>query len=221
MANGTCSLPDCEGQVRARGMCVSHYNKWHYYGGVATQGVAVSASCAHCAEPMPPKAKTGPPQTYCSALCRSRASRVRLSDAQNERRRARARAARNAKRCPCCGDEFTPELTSRQKFCSKRCSKRMQNAGRRAKLRDSFVEPLHWRQLFDEDGPTCHLCGFATDPADFVQHDGGWRTLGPEYPTLDHVVPLAEGGLHERANARLAHFMCNSIKGARPLEAVA
>lgn len=35
----------------------------------------------------------------------------------------------------------------------------------------------------------------------------------PKAPTIDHVVPLAEGGHDTRANVQLAHFLCNSIKG--------
>ncbi|MEO3856223.1 HNH endonuclease signature motif containing protein [Acrocarpospora sp. B8E8] len=31
-------------------------------------------------------------------------------------------------------------------------------------------------------------------------------------PTLDHVIPLAKGGLHEPGNLQLAHFICNSTK---------
>lgn len=33
-------------------------------------------------------------------------------------------------------------------------------------------------------------------------------------PTLDHVIPLAKGGEHSRANVRCAHFICNSRRGA-------
>lgn len=221
MANRTCTLPGCGRAYRARGLCMHHYNKWKYYGNADVAGVAPSKACAHCGCDIPPKAETGPPPTYCSKACRSRASHARRSDAKSARRRAKVRESRAEKRCPCCGDTFTPELTARQKFCSRRCSRRMQNAGRRAKLRESFVEPLHWRQLFDEDGAECHLCGLATDPDDFALSERGWRALGPSYPTLDHVVPLSAGGMHERANARLAHFYCNTVKGAKPLAEVA
>jgi 5-methylcytosine-specific restriction endonuclease McrA len=31
----------------------------------------------------------------------------------------------------------------------------------------------------------------------------------PRAPTIDHVVPLADGGDDTRANVRLAHFLCN------------
>jgi len=34
-------------------------------------------------------------------------------------------------------------------------------------------------------------------------------------PTVDHVVPVSEGGDDTRANVQLAHFRCNSVKGPR------
>ena len=33
--------------------------------------------------------------------------------------------------------------------------------------------------------------------------------------TLDHVIPLAKGGAHARANVRCAHLICNLRKGDR------
>lgn len=88
----------------------------------------------------------------------------------------------------------------------------MHNATRRAKKRDAFVDRLHWRMLYDEDGPACHICGYDVDLLD---------TLGPSGPSLDHIQPLSRGGLHERTNAALAHRYCNSVKGSRPLSEVA
>jgi len=37
----------------------------------------------------------------------------------------------------------------------------------------------------------------------------------PKAPTVDHIVPVSEGGDDTRANVQLAHFVCNSVKGAR------
>jgi 5-methylcytosine-specific restriction endonuclease McrA len=35
--------------------------------------------------------------------------------------------------------------------------------------------------------------------------------------TFDHIIPLAEGGLHKRSNGRMVHKSCNSSKGAKNL----
>lgn len=37
----------------------------------------------------------------------------------------------------------------------------------------------------------------------------------PKAPTIDHVVPVSEGGDDTRTNVQLACFRCNSAKGAR------
>jgi 5-methylcytosine-specific restriction endonuclease McrA len=32
---------------------------------------------------------------------------------------------------------------------------------------------------------------------------------------LDHIVPLSRGGTHEPSNVQLAHYGCNSKRGAK------
>lgn len=111
--------------------------------------------------------------------------------------------------------------------CSERCATikraidRTHSRHRRRELvKHAYVEPVHWRILFREDGPTCHICGDDTDPNDFTVAtlDGKQIfTAGLAYPSVDHVVALSMGGAHVRSNARLAHMYCNAIKGAQPL----
>lgn len=43
----------------------------------------------------------------------------------------------------------------------------------------------------------------------------------PKAPTIDHVVPVSEGGDDTRANVQLACFRCNSAKGARGAQQLA
>lgn len=220
MPQRTCTLPECDSPHLARGYCSRHYNSWHYRGDPLAGSAVRVESCLGCGAELPPKKGTGPSPSYCSRSCRSRTGYQRRSDAIGQARREKTSAARSPKPCVGCGVEFTPETTNRQVFCSRQCSKGVQNARRRAKARDAFVEDVHWRVLFAEDGPACHLCGLDTDPDDYTLSPEGRAILGLGYPTLDHVDALAAGGSHERANARLAHFYCNSVKGARVLETV-
>jgi len=37
----------------------------------------------------------------------------------------------------------------------------------------------------------------------------------PLAPTIDHLIPLADGGSDSPANVATAHFLCNSTKGER------
>ena len=43
----------------------------------------------------------------------------------------------------------------------------------------------------------------------------GVTIVGKQYPSIDHVIPLAKGGLHAWSNVKLAHKGCNEQKGDR------
>jgi 5-methylcytosine-specific restriction endonuclease McrA len=55
------------------------------------------------------------------------------------------------------------------------------------------------------DGDACWLCG---DLMVFEKVGA----LG-DRASIDHVVPLSRGGLHELGNCRLAHHRCNAGRG--------
>ena len=217
MADRTCTIPGCDSPHRARGMCKSHYNRWNYSG--SPSAPAEELACKVCGEPTA-KSASGPRSTYCSTACRRSAAKPRAAIRNRERYRER-RTPRAAKSCLTCASEFVPAKSVARIYCSTACARQMQNASRRALLRGAFVDHLHWRQIMADDGDLCHICKTAVDVDDFTRTTEGHTVLGPAYPSLDHVVALAVGGLHERANVRLAHFYCNSIKGDRPLAAVA
>jgi 5-methylcytosine-specific restriction endonuclease McrA len=60
-------------------------------------------------------------------------------------------------------------------------------------------DPAIRTQVYMQAAGVCALCDSV------VPYDG---------MTLDHVVPLARGGLDEIDNLQLAHFSCNARKGA-------
>lgn len=70
---------------------------------------------------------------------------------------------------------------------------------RRAKKRGVFVEHINKRKLWDQYQGLCGLC---------------LRPVQLDRMTVDHIVPLAKGGLHEFANAQPAHGLCNHVKGS-------
>lgn len=221
MAAASCAVAGCSAPVRARGWCTSHYNRWHRYGDPVA-GPATVAACLSCAGDLPGQGATGPRSSYCSRECRDRASYERRRNQISAERRERIRLARQAKICPGCGDAFVPQLSRAQLYCCEPCARRVHNASRRARTKGApDGDRLHWRILAAEDGPACHICSFDTDPTDLEVLPSGARRYGPGYPTMDHVVALAVGGRHERANVRLAHLYCNTAKGARPLSEVA
>ena len=76
-------------------------------------------------------------------------------------------------------------------------------------LRKCDSIPYESIEIFERDGWRCHICGKLTLKNKKVPHH---RT-----PTLDHIIPLFEGGADAPHNVRCAHFRCNAIKGAKIL----
>jgi 5-methylcytosine-specific restriction endonuclease McrA len=81
------------------------------------------------------------------------------------------------------------------------------NRRRRAAKRGGASEPYTLAEIAFRDDFNCGLCGKPVPMAVKV----------PEAlaPTIDHIVPVSKGGDDTRANVQLAHFVCNSRKGAR------
>lgn len=105
-------------------------------------------------------------------------------------------------------------------FCCNECSKRYHRRNSRHRRREHLVcgDGVSLTQLIDRDEGICYLCGKPVDKNDFNITDDGWFVAGPSYPSVDHVVPLARGGINDMSNARLAHCRCNALKSDRLLE---
>jgi 5-methylcytosine-specific restriction endonuclease McrA len=91
--------------------------------------------------------------------------------------------------------------------------KRAYDARRRARVEHLDADRITIRALAERDGWTCHLCG---ETVPDVRHRKGKPKM--DGPTIDHRLPLALGGQHTWDNVALAHFICNSRRGAMPLE---
>jgi len=72
--------------------------------------------------------------------------------------------------------------------------------------RNSSTRDKH-RARIARDKPACHICGAAID---YTLH-----YLEPMAFVVDHVKPLAKGGLDIMENKKAAHRECNSKKRAR------
>jgi len=99
-------------------------------------------------------------------------------------------------RCQPCHEDWRADL------------RRSKNKARRIRLVGVEYEYISRAVVFDECGWICGLCDQPVDP------DLKWPD--PRSASLDHIVPLAQGGGHVRANTQLAHYDCNSRKGASP-----
>ncbi len=118
------------------------------------------------------------------------------------------------KTCAFCRAEFVDRpaayiagkrRAARTAFCSDACSKHAAKQRRRMRERAAFVEYVSLTVLMKRDGGVCQLCH---------KRVGNNAVPAPLAPTIDHIVPLAAGGLHEYRNVQLAHFACNSLRGA-------
>lgn len=113
--------------------------------------------------------------------------------------------------CPVCGC-----MTTRPVYCSSRCALKADNKTkdnrRRAKIQNAMVDKdITVRGLFIRDNGVCQICGEPCDTSDYIIKDG-YKVCGNNYPSIDHIIPLAKGGQHSWDNVQLAHRICNTRK---------
>lgn len=114
--------------------------------------------------------------------------------------------------CPSCG-----KLTARPVWCSDECARKetikRDHARRRARISGAMVDrDITLAAVVERDNGICHLCGKQVNEEDYIVKNGAY-ICGNWYPSIDHVMPLSKGGKHSWDNVRLAHRICNSIKG--------
>lgn len=174
-----------------------------------------SRACLCCGTSISNKAITA---KYCSSRCRDRYN-------------GRVAAPRPTKICalPECALPFTP-TQEWQRCCSEKHGKLLYNRestadGRRQrepwndarreryhrrralKKAASTGDPVRFSEIAERDHWSCGLCHKRVNPA------LAWPD--PMSPSLDHVIPLTKGGMHDPANVQLAHLRCNVTKNNR------
>lgn len=125
-----------------------------------------------------------------------------------------AKRLRSLHECPECG-----KMTFRKKYCSKTCSNRVSNKNhwlvRDRKIKSVMIDnDITVNKLYRKENGICHICGKHTDLTDYKVIKNGTIVCGNNYPSIDHIIPLAKGGLHAWSNVHLAHRLCNSVRGA-------
>lgn len=111
-------------------------------------------------------------------------------------------------RCDGCGDAFQ-SVRPEARWCSKQCANRHWGnvrARQRAQPSEARYTDL---EIFERDAWRCHLCKKR------VRKDV--PRLHPDGATIDHLVPISEGGLDEPSNLATAHWKCNRDKRARAM----
>lgn len=78
---------------------------------------------------------------------------------------------------------------------------------RRALKKGAKAESFAREEVFERDQWTCGLCEKPVDPS--------LAYPNPMSASLDHIIPLSQGGSHSRANTQCSHLTCNVAKGNR------
>jgi len=81
------------------------------------------------------------------------------------------------------------------------------NAARRARKKQAKIERFLVVEIYERDGWICQLCKKKVNKK--------LRYPDPLSPSLDHIVPISNGGSHTRDNVQLAHYWCNVQMGVR------
>ena len=123
------------------------------------------------------------------------------------------------RKCKRCGKLFMVDsFHKNQKYCSADCTKsdsHSRNDIIRKRLKNKLtVDQITLHELAKRDNNICYLCGKRVNWQDYRVVNGVKHTLG-DYPSIDHVIPLAKGGLHSWENVKLAHIRCNASKGVK------
>lgn len=116
--------------------------------------------------------------------------------------------------CRYCGASFTPQYNDgRRLYCSATCQKRSErrhrhknNGSVRRDKAERYGERFKAADIYERDGWICGICHGKVSSKIKYPH--------PMSASLDHIVPIANGGTHTRDNVQLAHWICNSTVGA-------
>lgn len=127
--------------------------------------------------------------------------------------------------CIECGKEFI-SFSEQQVIC-KDCRNKQEKERRKAnkRLREAKAKyngKIEWNisleKLIQRDDSICRICGNQIDINDYCITDEGYFIAGNNYPSIDHIIPLAKGGTHTWNNVQLAHRYCNSVKCDKLIE---
>lgn len=111
--------------------------------------------------------------------------------------------------CRGCGELFVP-LRKGQQYCSKRCyPSYSMGSDDRLNGTNTVDKDITLFKLFMRCNGTCQICGEPCDYDDYSRSESGAFIAGNNYPSIDHVVPISNGGKHSWDNVRLAHRICN------------
>lgn len=125
--------------------------------------------------------------------------------------------------CEECGEVFY-DPHPHTLTCSSECSKKRKNRWSRlynsTRLNETNIidRDITLEKLYKRDDGICYLCGGECDYYDHTITLEGHYIAGPTHPSIEHVIAIANKGMHSWENVKLAHFRCNTLKSDTKLE---
>lgn len=200
--DGRCTVEGCAAVIRSANspFCEVHYYRLRRNSKAGLHPRLVQ--CLQCGGPLSKKQ-----EKFCSQQCCNRFPRQ----------------TPEFKSCVVCGTQFKHPGTN-EVICSAKCepallkmwrknyeqtdafreSSRQREYLRRARKAAAPTEQFSRTDIFERDGWCCQLCAAP------VNRQVKWPH--PDFPTIDHIIPLARGGSHTRINVQCAHLICNLQK---------
>ena len=109
----------------------------------------------------------------------------------------------------------------RRDYCSDKCSKKAHKKTesfkiykknyrqkRRSRIKGAKADLINHKEIFERDNWVCQICKLKVNPK--------LKYPNPKSASLDHIIPLAEGGTHTKNNVQLTHLECNYNKANKP-----
>ena len=141
---------------------------------------------------------------------------------KNEKKRNKKKLEKNQLCIKFCEDCNLVIIPNNRKVCDecKRKSERSRETKkwniRRLKTREDYDSEVTLDWTIEQYNNICYLCGKPCDRNDYKIVNGN-KVVGRSYPTMEHVIPICEGGKHTKDNVKLACHACNSKKGRKLL----
>lgn len=184
-----CSVNGCKRPYACKGFCSYHYQR-ERNGAIRTKEERKNRKCSifGCNEKHLAKG-------FCDFhywQLHNKKRRKRLNEIQNKYAKTEKGIKTNRK--------F--QLSDKGKIALRNGNKR-----RKARMRGATIELFSYEDVYKRDYYLCSICGLPVDK--------NLHYPDPLSITLEHIFPIAKGGLHNAENCAPAHFICNLRKGAK------
>lgn len=211
-----CTVEGCSTPSKGRGMCSTHYARVHRNGSLEyviepldrSADTETHKACSKCGETLARALFWEDKRKYSSDGLRSACKACEYATARATRNVTRERERAQERRA-------IPEVVAaRREWWSEYYDKNREAYSRRAHERRARLAAAHVDDgitvsaLREIHGSACVFCGtemlFSTDAA-----------RDPLLASIEHMTPLARGGLHSWENCRLSCLDCNVRKNAK------